>query len=275
MPCPGVGPCEVWTLDLSCCLGPSGIFPDPCILDGEPVPQPIIDQAKLAASQLLWAITGRQFGVCEATIRPCRKKCEDICCLPVGGFPWVPVHLPDGTWTNVACDCQGGCSCTKICEINIPYPACSVSEVKIDGVVVDPATYRIDNFRKLVRVGEECWPICNALNLPDTEIGTWSVTLTYGKEVPEMVTLGAQEMACEIIKSCMGRPCKLPQRLQSITRQGMSATFLDPMEFISEGLTGLYFVDLAARTYNPRRLMRRPLVASPDSVDQWRVTTDP
>lgn len=275
MSCPGVGPCAVWPISLDCCLTPSGSIPDVCsLLEGQPVPQPIIDQAKLAASQLLWALTGRQFGCCEVTIRPCRKKCDDICCsIGDWGFPWVPKMLPSGDWTNVSCDCRGGCSCTKLSEINLPAPVCSVSQVAIDGVVIDPATYRVDGFKKLVRLGSDVWPDCNDLTKPDTEIGTWSVTLIYGKPVPPLVILGANEMACEIIKNCSGAACKLPQRLSSITRQGISVSFLDDMAFLDKGLTGMYFVDLAARTYNPRRLQRRPLVASPDSINQWRVTT--
>lgn len=276
MPCPGQGPCQVWDLDLSCCLTPSGTLPDPCLLDGQPVPQLILDNAKLAASQLLWVLTGRQFGCCSVTIRPCRKKCDDVCCIPYGidsGFPWTPVHLADGSWTNISCDCRDGCSCTKLSEVNLPYPVCSIDQVVIDGVVVDPTTYRVDGFRKLVRLGADVWPKCNDLTKEDTETGTWSVTLTYGNPVPDLVRLGANEMACEIIKNCVGKPCKLPQRISSVSRQGISVSFLDDMQFLDRGLTGMYFVDLAARTYNPKRLARRPAVYSPDSANQWRVTT--
>lgn len=275
-PCPGVGPCGPWELDLGCCLV-SGSVPDPCLGDGTPVSQSIIDSAILSASQLVWAMTGRQFGCCEATIRPCRKACADDCCIPSDfgdvSHPWYPVHQANGTWTNLSCACTDQCSCVNLSEVNLPTPICSISQVVIDGIVIDPATYRVDNFRKLVRLGSATWPTCNDLTKPDTEVGTWSVTLIYGTPVPELAKLAASEMACEIIKSCVGKPCKLPQRLQSISRQGVSATFLDPMDFLDKGLTGLYFVDLAARTFNPNRLMRRPRVFSPESLNKWRVTT--
>lgn len=281
MSCPGVGPCDIYDLDLSCCLSPSGILPDPCLLEGQPVSQSVIDNAKLAASQLLWSLTGRQFSVCTVTVRPCRR-CQEACCLPFegfwgsggsGGYPWTPVLLENGTWTNVSCGCQDSCSCTNLSEVNLPSPICSIKEVKIDGVVVDPTTYRVDNFRKLVRLGSDVWPKCNDLTKPDTEVGTWSVTLSYGTPPPQLVILGANEFACEIIKHCVTGTCRLPQRLSSITRQGITASFLDDMAFLDKGLTGLYFVDLAARTYNPNRIWRRPSVASPDSINQWRVTT--
>jgi hypothetical protein len=278
--CPGVGPCCVYDLDLSCCLAPSGILPDPCLLSGQPVSQVIIDNAKLAASQLMWSLTGRQFSVCQVTVRPCRR-CQDACCLPFdgfwstgsSGFPWTPTLLPSGQWTNVSCNCQDQCSCINLSEVNLPNPVCSIQEVKIDGVVVDPTTYRVDNFRKLVRLGSDVWPKCNDLTKPDTEVGTWSVKLQYGIAPPQLVLLAAAEMACEIIKGCVGQPCRLPQRVTSVTRQGISVSFLDDMAFLDKGLTGMYFVDLAARTYNPGRLYRKPIIASPDSINQWRVET--
>lgn len=276
MPCPGTGPCESWDLDLGCCLV-SGALPDPCLADGTTVPQSIIDSSVLAASQTVWALTGRQYGTCTVTIRPCRK-CPNQCCIPgfygdySFGYPWYPMHLADGTWVNVACPCEDECSCTKLCEILLPSPVCSVDEVVIDGVIVDPATYRVDEFRKLVRVGTDCWPTCNDLTKPDTEEGTWSVTVTYGRELPELVRLAAAEFACELIKGCVGAPCKLPQRLSSITRQGVTVSFLDSFDMLAGGLTGLYLVDLAIRTYNPHGLTRRPAVWSPDAGPHWRVT---
>lgn len=287
MPCPGIGPCLPYDLDLSCCLTPSGALPDPCILDGEPVAQGVIDNAILAASQILWAITGRQFSLCTVTIRPCRA-CADPCCLPwttefgfdgfgynFGGFPSYPFRQADGSWINMSCPCTDNCSCVEICKIDLPSPVCSVDEVKIDGVIVDPSKYKVLNFEELVWADpvSGCWPRCNDLRKPDTEEGTWSVTLTYGKEPPQLVLQAAAEMACEIIKNCVGKPCRLPQRISSVTRQGVSVSFLDTMDFLDKGLTGLYFVDLAARIYNPHRLMRRPTVYSPDVANKWNLET--
>lgn len=274
MPCPGEGPCGTWELDLGCCLV-SGGFQDPCLLDNTPVPQVIIDSMTLAASQFMWAATGRQFGCCTVTLRPlCVSQCPTDCTglFDSGyGFPWFPVHQADGTWTNVTCT-QNNCTCTEICEVPLPYPVCSVSEVVIDGVIVPDTEYKVINNNKLIRAKDAgCWPSCNNLTLPNTEEGTWSVTVTYGKPVPELVRLAANEFACQLIKKCVGRPCDLPQRIQSINRQGMSATFLDPMEFMSQGMTGIFLVDLAIKTYNPHRLYKKPTVVSPDSINKWAI----
>lgn len=274
MPCPGVSPCSSWPLDLSCCLV-SGGLPDECTLGGDPVPQEIVDSMILAASEFMWVATGRQFGCCTVTIRP---TCNTICpCdgpyIDSGyGFPWLPLHQADGTWTNVTC--SNPCNCVELCSIPLPYPVCSVDQVLIDGVVLDDTEYVVTNHNKLLRTkADGCWPTCNNLTLPDTEEGTWSVSLTYGKPIPQLVLLAANEFACQLIKKCVGKPCDLPQRIQSISRQGMNATFLDPMEFMSQGMTGIFLVDLAIKTYNPHRLYKKPSVVSPDSVNKWAIQT--
>lgn len=274
MGCPGVGPCTVYPLDLSCVLI-SGSVPEPCLADNTPVPQSVIDSSVLAASQFLWSVTGRQFSQCEVSIRPCRACLDDCCAIPELGFnsvgyPWSPVHLSNGDWINVSCECQNQCSCTNLCEVPLPYPACSINQVLIDGVVVDPATYRIDEFSKLVRIGSECWPSCNNLTLPPTEVGTWQITLQYGLPVPELVLKAAAEFAGELIKSCVGKSCGLPKNITAVSRQGVSEVFANPLDFIKSGYTGLPLTDLAIRAYNPHMLQRRSTVYSPD-VKNWRV----
>lgn len=269
MGCPGIGPCEPWDLDLSCCLGPSGGLPDPCFLDGEPVPQDVIDSAVLAASQFMWRKTGMQFGCCQVTIHPC-EVCPSNCPDSISsygdywGYPWYPIHLANGDWTNVSCPCEDSCLCGS-CRFRLPYPVCSVDEVIIDGEVLPNDSYRVDNFTELVLLDPdrtECWKGCNN-----------SITLTYGRPVPELVLKAAAILACEFIKFCQGRPCSIPQRVTSISRQGMSATFLDPMEFMSEGKTGIYLVDLAIMTYNPKGLYKKAAIYSPDSIRRYRVET--
>ncbi len=273
MPCPGEGPCSAWELDLGCCLV-DGEFPDPCLSDGTPVPQEIVGSMTLAASQFMWAATGRQFGTCTVTLRPlCINQCASDCVDSGFGFPWTPVHQSDGTWTNVTCF-EGNCTCATLCEVPLPYPVCSVDEVLINGEVIPDTEYSVINFNKLIRAKSAgCWPSCNNLSLPTTEDGTWSITVTYGKPVPELVKLATAEFACQLMKKCVGRPCDLPQRIQSVNRQGMSATFLDPMEFMGQGLTGIFLVDLAIKTYNPHRLYKKPTVTSPDHIQKWATKT--
>lgn len=294
MSCPSHGPCLPFVDDLDLCCLVSGSFPDPCLVEGVPIASERVDGAILAASELMWAATGRKFGKCTVTIRPCQQgnacdPCPDGGTLPFeggfsygfGGFPWYP-QLSGGVWTNISCpSCIGQCGCEKLCEIDLPYPTCCVNEVSVDGIILDPTMYRVDDFRKLVRLDStpsvsgdapDCWPTCQDLSLPDTEDGTFSVTVTYGREVPELVKMATAELACQFLKSCVGAPCQLPQRIQSMTRQGVTVGFLDQMAFLERGRTGIYLVDLAINTFNPYRLLKQASVYSIDTPPKWRLT---
>lgn len=269
MTCPGTGPCEPWTLDL-CCLT-TGELPGPC-MGGEPVPTPLLDSATLAASQFLWARTGRQFGSCTVTIRPCRKLCLDrLDWSQFAGFPYYPFYL-DGQWVNLSCVCGDDCSCTKMSQIALPRPACSVSEVVIDGAVLPPSSYRIDDFSRLVRLDGFDWPRCQDMNASLDEVGSFGVTVTYGKVVPELVYLAAAEVACDLIKACMGQACALPQRATSVARQGVTVAMAAAQAAWKDGQTGYKLVDLAIQAYNPNGLQRKSGVYSPD-MTTWRRTT--
>jgi hypothetical protein len=57
-----------------------------------------------------------------------------------------------------------------------------------------------------------------------------------------------------------------------MTRQGVTVGFLDTMSFLEKGRTGIYIVDLAINTFNPRRLQKNASVYSIDSKPKWRIT---
>lgn len=281
MACPDVGPCSPFVVQSDlCCLSPSGMFPDPCLTDGTPIPQEIIDNSLTAASELLWAETGRRFGVCEVTVRPCKKTCGpcgDIPFFDWDGFyygfstPYLP-FLDGGVWVNIPpCGCPDECFCSKAEQIPLPSPVCEIIEVQIDGAVLPASSYRVDDFKWLVRTDGEKWPRCQSaadLGEPDT----FGVTLTYGRPVPALLKQATAELACQLLKACVGQPCQLPQRISNISRQGVTIGYIDPQEFWRDRRTGIYVVDLAIQTFNPHRLTRRPSIYSPDVGSRWRVS---
>lgn len=282
MACPDFGPCLPFATELDlCCIAPSGTFPDTCLTGGTPLPAGSVDNALAAASELLWAATGRRFGICEATIRPCRQSCGPCDGLPFWdpsnfsygfGSPFYP-YLDGGIWFNWnPCACSGDCGCTALQEITLPSPVCAVSEVLIDGVILDPSNYRVDEFKKLVRTDGNKWPSCQNLNLDPTEVGTFAVTLTFGNPVPALVVQATAALACEFLKACVGAPCQLPQRISTISRQGVTVGFIDPQEFWRDKRTGIYLVDLAVNTFNPHGITRKPSIYSPDMGSKWRIT---
>jgi hypothetical protein len=236
-----------------------------CELDEESGvdPNPQIQQAIEYASYVLWALSGRQFGCCSLTFRPC---------VPPGllgaDSPWG-ARLVDGRWINLPCrSCSSGCGCANLCEVRLPLrPVCSVAEVVADGVVLGEADWRIEGGSWLVlSEGVPCFPREQDLSLPLGEPGTWGITYSYGTEPPVAGQRAAGALACEIIKACdpEAGSC-LPKRTQTIVRQGISAVLIDPMEFFDRQRTGIYEVDLFLAAANPHGRSRAARVASPDA----------
>ena len=249
MAAPTVTPCDPWPYECA-------DFPDD-------TPQEVIDSAVMAATEALWRRTKSRFGLCSMKLRPCKRECFPAWpWLPargwydVGGmtWPWPQPALVGGKWFNITCGgCGDNCSCTQLEEVELPYPVAEVTEVKVDGVVLDPSAYRVDDWRLLVRLDGDEWPRCNDLNLDDTREGTWSVTARYGTEVPELGKLAVGELATEIAKSCAGaKGCKLPSStVQQVTRQGVTKVFFDAATAFANGLIGLKWSDMFIKTFNP------------------------
>ena len=228
--------------------------------------QVITSTAIDVSSEILYALTGRQYpGTCEATLRPCANGGSNV---PVGwSYPWFPIRL-GGQWLNI-----GGCGChmARDCACNI-YPRLnlgrtdiqSIVSVVIDDVVLDPAAYRLDSHRYLVRTDGDHWPCCQDLSL-DSGVGTWSVELTYGTPVPEALKFAASTLAMEYVKACIDDDtCRLPSRAVSVAKQGVTIELQDPAQFLDSGRTGIPEVDLAVHAFNPNGLTRQALVRSPE-----------
>lgn len=253
------------------------VMPPECCAAWERASEAERERAERMAVFVLWALTGRQFGRCPVTIRPCRKQCAPN----TGGWAgssWVPVRS-DGAWTNVRCGCASHpCSCTSICEVQLPGWLPEPVRVHIDGEELSPDAYRVDNGRWLVRQDGDCWPNCQDLSLPDGEPGTWSVTLLTGMPVPPEGQWAAGQLACELVKACDSGPggeCRLPSGIQELHRQGVDIVFQDVQRVTNGGrLTGLPEVDLWIRAVNPHGVTRRAAVYSPE-LNLGRVQTWP
>ena len=81
------------------------------------------------------------------------------------------------------------------------------------------------------------------------------------------------EFAGQFVKAveCPGE-CKLPERITSVSRQGVSFQVFDPQDFMNEGRTGLYTVDIFLKSVNPDRAQKRARVFSPDMPQAHRKT---
>jgi hypothetical protein len=154
------------------------------------------------------------------------------------------------------CRCRSTCHCGKA-EIVLPGPVISVSEVWIYGAELDPSTYQVEDYRYLVRLDGE-WP--------------QDVTVTYIQGFPPPGGAGAivSELACEIAKGlCDDSTCRLPKRITSQTRQGVTIQYPQ----FTEGLTGLPMVDMwISMARSPKK---PPHVFSPDLPVVREVTWGP
>jgi hypothetical protein len=120
-----------------------------------------------------------------------------------------------------------------------------VLRVEIDGVVLDPTAYRVDNGRLLVRQDGGRWPYCQDMSKPLGAQGTWAVTVRVGSPVPVGGQVAAGKLACELARAAAGdKGCELPQRWQTINRQGVTiAAGMDTFEDLDGGKTGIWLID--------------------------------
>jgi len=210
-----------------------------------------------AATEVLYALSGRQFGLCTVTLRPCRRDCFGDVWPFVNWWQYGTYPQPalmGGTWYNLTCgSCSGGCSCTTLSEVLLPGPVFSVDEVRVDGAILTKnVDYRLDEFRRLVRLGGQQWPLCNDLNRTNTQLNTWSVTVQIGQAVPALGQMAVGELSMQFMKALLcNDDCALPMPVQSLVRQGVSITFLDPNQVFANGRTGLYLADLFITSVNP------------------------
>ena len=78
--------------------------------------------------------------------------------------------------------------------------------------------------------------------------------------------MAARKLAIEFARLWSGdENCELPQRVTSVSRQGVSYTILDNQEFIDELRTGLYEIDLFLKVTNPDNARRKSKVFSVDT----------
>lgn len=233
------------------------------------------------AAFTLYSLTGRQFGTTTLTLRPCNApslpplyQTYPVNLLnPWGtdeGQTYYPVYIFNGVWHNAGC--AGINCCGSACELQLPRTV-SITSVTVDGATVDPSAYRVDNRTLLVRTDGACWPVCQDIG-KNTGTGVFAVTGVFGNTVPDEALNAAGLLACEIGKSLKGQPCRLPQRMQSLTRSGVTVQFPQVSTYLDRGLTGMNEVDQLIVQFNPGRLAQSPQVFSPD-LSPYRTTTWP
>jgi hypothetical protein len=231
------------------------------------------------ATLLMYTATGRQFGLCDTTLRPCwNQTLPTYLTYPSlwnagqygGQYAWGLVAFVNGDILyGGGCGCAPGSSCGCMPpEVALPMPVYRIISVTIDGATLAPSAYRADG-NMLVRQDGQAWPSNQNLGAPLGGVNTWSVRYAKGQPVPVALNDAAGILANELAKARVGGACRLPQRIQSVTRQGVTVQALPLQELLDKGLTGIVEVDMAILAVNPFGLKQRPRVTSPD-LPQWR-----
>lgn len=174
---------------------------DGCPGCGEGLDEDALEAGLLDASDWLNARSGFRYpGVSEATVaRPCSGD-------PGLGIPWVPPGDHPHYLLSLAPTVCGCCASTCCGPVGVTLgrsPIVEVSEVRIDGDVLPTSKWELVG-DVLTRTDGVAWPHCQNLALPDTEVGTWSVTFTWGAAPPDLGARAAVDLGCIVAKAACG-----------------------------------------------------------------------
>ena len=223
-------------------------------------------EACKAASYVLWAFSGRKYhGTRTVTERyecPCRSSMEIQPYLDGSGniYNRVGGLNEQSAYSNIGCGCAGTIGGQHMRLRLRGTPVRSVEQVKRGDTVLDPSTYKVVNSSLLQLQG--AGDVCGL-----------EVTYTYGVTVPVAGRRAARKLASELVRGWSGEDCDLPDRVTNVSRQGISFTVIDPQDFLDDGRTGIYEVDLFLRAVNPDKARKPARVFSPDLPKAIRVTS--
>lgn len=189
-------------------------------------------RALLLASSSLVTLTYGRVGTCPITIRPCPEP-PPCGCIPNSAYPLEAFGYEGfGPYDWHGWRCAHGNSCKATSEFAIPGPVGYIEKFLIDGVdqVALPTFYtdwRLDDGHILVWQGAGASPLPSTqdLNLPDTEVGTWSITYSKSYPILKDGEIAVAFLALEFAKAMKPKgKCALPRGVTNVTRNGVSFT---------------------------------------------------
>lgn len=261
--------------DWSCAYTPEQLVE----MRGDPRRLASMERSEALSWYTLARLTGYQIGVCPITVRPCAAGCGGIGTwleAPAGsgtsgGLPTVSIgavapHINvNGQWVNsCGCSSRTACGCSTLSEVILPGPVGGIESVYLDGELVPPAAYRVDNGNRLVSLDSAyVWPGCQDLAAGPQEAGAFSVTYYQGAAPNDLTKFAAGLLATEFYKACTGSKCGLPTGVTQVVREGVSYTIETGL--FANGFTGIRQVDAVISVYNPNGLTQAPVVVSPES----------
>jgi hypothetical protein len=236
-------------------------------------------ESATAASDVLYEATGQVFtGNCgPVTIRPVSRPMDmdtRAWSNGLGGLGWTGAAGLGSSYGGALPGVVPHYGKENPPEVDLGvYPVTEIVKVKIDGIEIPAEEYELRNSRILVRVRPTVetvpverygWPTSQIPDLPDTQVGTFSVTYKYGQAPSAMGKLAAKELAKVLCLAGLGDFSHFPRRVTGVNRQGVSVSVADVVDLVTKGATGIYTVDLFVKSVNPNGNQRQALVMSPD-----------
>ena len=247
-----------WPVDRTC-------LPELPAEDAENYEQKLAERnaAEDLAVQVLWSLSGRQFGACETVVRPCppadRPMWRGSHPYDQSVQPYPSSFMPVfeyGRWVNYPCGCVGKCRQAGPRTVHLPGPVAEIVTVTIGAVVLDYDEYALEG-DVLYRIGGN-WPHQD-YNRPLGEDATWSVEYLKGVPVPAGVATFVGQLAKEFLAACSGDACRIPRNVVATTNRGVMRQF-DPSRIYAAGKTGLTEIDLWLSAINPHHILAGPKV---------------
>jgi len=130
-----------------------------------------------------------------------------------------------------------------------------VSSVIEGGTALAPTDFWVINKKYIQKRDNTPWLL---------DLGV-EITYRSGVNPPEAGRQAAIILANQLIAAETDpENCQLPQRVTSVSRQGLDFTLLDPQDFLEQGRTGIYEIDAFIKASNPINARKKPRVFSVD-----------
>ncbi len=210
---------------------------------------PRATEAIAAASHILWALSGRKFSGTHNAVEMYDTRSG------LGDENWRENMSLQGLLQiegmNAVCS-----NCGFPHRMRLRHqPVQRVLSVELNGEVVPTNQWALLNH--------------STLGFPYSHLACTAmcatVTYVWGVNPPAGGRSAAAALADQFLLAWdQDDDCKLPQRVTNVTRQGVSWTILDAQDFLDEGKTGIYTIDLFLRAVNPDKARRPARVFSPD-----------
>lgn len=212
-----------------------------------------VELAERYAVESLRMLTLNRVGGVQRTVMPSGRTCGSPTMKLDMFYPTVV--FPSASLLK-SCNCLMNCRCPRVASVALTAPISDITEVKVDGVVLDPTAYHVEDNDRLVRDDGKQWPACGGKD--------FTVTYLNGHKVDAMGSYAAGVLAYEFLKLITQdkTKCRLPSSVTNVQRQGL--TFEITRGMFANGVTGIPEVDTFIMLWNPHALKTKPQVYSPD-----------